>query len=219
MATPLDRATILDEARRQFARRGFAKTSLSDIVAPLGVGKTAIYHHFPGGKQELVDACLRREEEVVFDRMRHAIESHQDPRDQLRAVVLAKMEALGGLRVALGISTEVGRELIQLYQQHRRRFTEYEELLLKSVICRGQAARIFRPADAGRLAHALRVNLQVLEVPLAFEMKPTLMREHVDLILDLVFNGLVSPSQRRSARLRPATVPAQAPGATPRLSS
>lgn len=219
MATALDRATILDEARRQFARRGFANTSLADIVAPLGVGKTAIYHHFPGGKQELVDACLRREEEVVFDRMRHAVESHQDPRDQLRAVVLAKVEALGDLRAALGISTEVGRELIQLYQQHRRRFTEYEELLLKSVICRGQAARIFRPADAGRLAHALRVNLQVLEVPLAFEMEPALMREHVDLILDLVLNGLVSPDQRRSARPRPQAARAQAPGTRPPLSS
>lgn len=204
MTTRLDRDTILDEARRQFARRGFAQTTLTDIVAPLGVGKTAIYHHFPGGKQEIVDACLRREEEVVFDRMRHAAELHQDPREQLRAVVLAKVEALGELRVAHGISTEVGRELVQLYQQHRRRFNEFEELLLKSVICRGQAARVFRPTDAARLAHALRVNLQHLEVPLVFETEPARMRENVDLILDLVYHGLVSPSLRASGRPRPA---------------
>jgi len=205
MSTRLDRETILDEARRQFARQGFVKTTLTDIVTPLGVGKTAIYHHFPGGKEEILDACLRREEEAIFDRMRHAVELHQDPREQLRAVVLAKVEALGSLRVAHGISKAVGRELVQLYQQHRRRFNEFEELLLKSVICRGQAARVFRPTDAGRLAHALRVNLQHLEVPLVFEMEPARVREHVDLILDLVFNGLVNPSQRTRERLRPRT--------------
>jgi len=200
MSSPLNRDTILDEARRQLARRGFAKTTLADIVAPLGVGKTAIYHHFPGGKRELVEACLRREEELVFDRMRQAVESHPDPRDQLRAMILAKVEALGALRAALGISKQVGRELIQLYRLHRRRFTEYEELLLKSVICRGQAMRIFRTADAGRLAHALRVNLQHLEVPLVFGMEPARMGEHVDLILDLVFHGLVSPALRLGSR-------------------
>jgi AcrR family transcriptional regulator len=146
MGHTLDRTVILDEARRLFARRGFAKTSLNDIVSRLGVGKTAIYHHFPGGKGEIVDACLRRDEEALFESMRSAVERNSDPRERLRAMVLAKMAGLGQLRDRLGISPVVGRELIQLYQQHRRRFNEFEELLLKSIICRGQAERVADPA-------------------------------------------------------------------------
>lgn len=197
MDRTLDRSAILDEARRQFSRRGFKKTSLNDVVAALGVGKTAIYHHFPGGKGELVDACLKREEEVLFEALRAAVDCSQDPRLQLRAMLLTKAEQLRQLRDTYDISPSVGRELVELYQQHRRRFNQFEELLLKSIICRGQAMRLFRPTDAGRLAHALRVNFQHLEVPLVFEMRGERLAEHVDLILDLVLHGILSRAERQ----------------------
>ena len=60
MPGQLDREMILNEALTVFGRLGFRKASISDIVRPLGVGKTAIYHHFPGGKNEIIDTCLLR---------------------------------------------------------------------------------------------------------------------------------------------------------------
>jgi AcrR family transcriptional regulator len=196
MTQPLDRETILEAARRQFARHGFRKTSLADIVRSLGVGKTAIYHHFPGGKGEIVDCCLRHGEEAIFARVRAAVDSQWDPRDQLRAMILTKMEQLHELRASFAISAGVGRELVEIYQQHERRFNTFEELLLKAILVRGQGAGIFRTTDASKLAHALRVNLQHLEVPIVFEMDRERLEEHVDLILDLVLHGILSQEQR-----------------------
>ena len=40
--------------------RGYAGTSLGDILARSGGPRGSIYHHFPGGKQELVAEALRR---------------------------------------------------------------------------------------------------------------------------------------------------------------
>jgi TetR/AcrR family transcriptional regulator, lmrAB and yxaGH operons repressor len=40
--------------------RGYAGTSLGDVLARSGGPRGSIYHHFPGGKQELVTEALRR---------------------------------------------------------------------------------------------------------------------------------------------------------------
>ena len=40
------RQLLLDEAARLFSQQGFAKTSLSEIVANVGATKGALYHHW-----------------------------------------------------------------------------------------------------------------------------------------------------------------------------
>ena len=40
--------------------RGYSGTSLGDVLARSGGPRGSIYHHFPGGKQELVTEALRR---------------------------------------------------------------------------------------------------------------------------------------------------------------
>ncbi|MGY2084052.1 TetR/AcrR family transcriptional regulator [Blastococcus sp. SYSU DS0539] len=60
MARPFRQQTddgILDRAAALFARRGFAKTSLQDIAAAVGLSKAGLLHHFPS-KEALYDAVL-----------------------------------------------------------------------------------------------------------------------------------------------------------------
>jgi AcrR family transcriptional regulator len=51
---------LLDSARRLFGERGFAATSLDDVVAAAGVTKGALYHHFES-KRDLFRAVFERE--------------------------------------------------------------------------------------------------------------------------------------------------------------
>ena len=39
--------------------RGYEGTALSEVIAQSKAPKGSTYHHFPGGKDELVDAALR----------------------------------------------------------------------------------------------------------------------------------------------------------------
>ncbi len=192
MAEYLNRESILEEALRVFARHGFRKASLNDIVRGLGVGKSAIYHHFPGGKGEIVDACLQREEEAVIAEMRAAVEGHRDPRLQLRAMVAAKLEHITRLRDVLAISGEVGRELAQLYRRHERRFTLHEESLIESILRRGQETGHFRTADPQRLAGHLRTLLGPLELEIAFDPDDSRHQATLDAVFELLFYGLVA---------------------------
>ncbi|TNM41247.1 TetR family transcriptional regulator [Nocardioides albidus] len=51
---------MLDSAIVLFRERGVAATSLRDVVAHSGAPRGSIYHHFPGGKQELASEATRR---------------------------------------------------------------------------------------------------------------------------------------------------------------
>jgi len=71
------RQLLVDEASRLFSRHGFAKTSLSEIVANVGATKGALYHHFPN-KLELFATCYEQQAARVAEVVRCA-ESSDDP--------------------------------------------------------------------------------------------------------------------------------------------
>ena len=62
---------ILDRAAALFARRGFAKTSVQDVAAAVGLSKAGLLHHFPS-KDALYEAVLAQAEtlgEQVLDQV------------------------------------------------------------------------------------------------------------------------------------------------------
>ncbi|HEY0188106.1 MAG TPA: TetR/AcrR family transcriptional regulator [Cellulomonas sp.] len=64
------RARMVDGAVRLLASRGVPGTSFSEVVELTGAPRGSIYHHFPGGKDELVAAAV----ELAADRTRATLE-------------------------------------------------------------------------------------------------------------------------------------------------
>ena len=58
---------ILDRAAALFAQRGFAKTSLADVAAAVGLSKAGLLHHFPS-KESLHDA-VRAQADALGERV------------------------------------------------------------------------------------------------------------------------------------------------------
>lgn len=54
------RDQMLDSAITLFRERGVAATSLRDVVAHSGAPRGSIYHHFPGGKDQLAQEATER---------------------------------------------------------------------------------------------------------------------------------------------------------------
>lgn len=53
------REKILDVSFQLFAKKGYEKTSIQDIVNALGMSKGAIYHHF-SSKEEILESIAQR---------------------------------------------------------------------------------------------------------------------------------------------------------------
>jgi AcrR family transcriptional regulator len=53
------RERILYSAAELFRRQGYAATGLKQVVAAANAPFGSLYHHFPGGKEQLGDEVLR----------------------------------------------------------------------------------------------------------------------------------------------------------------
>ncbi|WP_373487936.1 TetR/AcrR family transcriptional regulator [Blastomonas sp.] len=53
-------------ATRLFQQRGLHAVGLNEILALAEAPKGSLYHHFPGGKQELAEACIARIASATF---------------------------------------------------------------------------------------------------------------------------------------------------------
>jgi AcrR family transcriptional regulator len=88
------RAALLDAGRRLFSTKGYSHSGREEIVASAGVTRGALQHHF-GDKQSLFVAVYEAmEQEVVARVATAAMNSGDDPVEQLRAGCHAYLDAV-----------------------------------------------------------------------------------------------------------------------------
>src|SRR5262245_39973537 len=82
------RQRILQSAFGEFYRYGFQAGSLNRIVDESGMTKGALFHHFPGGKQELGYAVV---DEVIWPRFQanwiEPLSRAQDPIQETKRII------------------------------------------------------------------------------------------------------------------------------------
>ena len=69
MAEPGARDRMIDGAAVLLAKRGLQGASFSEVLEATGAPRGSIYHHFPGGKDELVAAAIARVSERTLARL------------------------------------------------------------------------------------------------------------------------------------------------------
>ncbi|GAB3829397.1 TetR/AcrR family transcriptional regulator [Kribbella italica] len=77
--TPSNRARIESTAARLFRRNGYTGTGLKQISADAGAPFGSIYHHFPGGKQQLAETVIRSTGREYLDLVLGLLDGDPDP--------------------------------------------------------------------------------------------------------------------------------------------
>ena len=98
---------LLDGAMEQFARHGFAKTSMSDIAKASGVSRTSLYNTFPT-KDDVFRALSGRINERVYAAVVEAYRRPGSWDERLFGIINARVSWVYDLLHA----SEYGRELI-----------------------------------------------------------------------------------------------------------
>ncbi|MCY3414417.1 MAG: TetR/AcrR family transcriptional regulator [Candidatus Heimdallarchaeota archaeon] len=82
----MSKESILEISERLFMKRGYDGVSVKDITSECGLKKSSIYHHFPGGKEELYEQVVMHK----MDRLHHgiidAINEHKSIESQLESI-------------------------------------------------------------------------------------------------------------------------------------
>jgi AcrR family transcriptional regulator len=87
---PLDE--VLARLLRTFRKSGYDGASLSEISKATGLGKSSLYHHFPGGKVEMAERVLSHLEATLEHALFEPMRSQAAPEDKLNAM-LARLDA------------------------------------------------------------------------------------------------------------------------------
>ena len=140
------RRRILEVAAESFADRGYAGTSLNDVLKASRVTKGGFYFHFPS-KEALALAALRRKQEQWAGQVMAAVLRHPRALDQLEAMVQALCDLHKQDRSCRAISrlcTELGDEHPELRPQLGTQLTTWMDMVA-GILRKGQDEGDVRP--------------------------------------------------------------------------
>ena len=124
MARDNKKEIILETAVNLFYERGFAATSIRDIVRTVGVANATLYVHFKD-KDELLYAIVERVGDTLLGVITKAIETNDDPVACLRAMIGAQVCLIRDIRKEIKIYVEeqyqLSPDLKSKMRQHARK--------------------------------------------------------------------------------------------------
>ena len=181
---------LVAEARRLFARDGFAATSLDDVVAACGLTKGAFYHHF-SSKIELFAAVYEAEQRRITERVAAAAALEADPGKGVLRAIEAYLDAeteLGAQRITLmDAPSVIGWEEMRDVQ------SRYGLALVKGSIAVMREAGLVGEHDSDVLAQLLLSVLVESALLVTQAPDPASTRRTVERELRAIIEGLLAP--------------------------
>ena len=87
IAGPSPRERMIQSALILMGERGIEGTSFSQVIEHSGAPRGSIYHHFPGGKAQLVEEATRYAGDAVVQLLGSTVERADDPVAAVEAVI------------------------------------------------------------------------------------------------------------------------------------
>lgn len=137
--TPANRrAQLTAQLGQVFRERGYEGATLTQLAAATGLGKASLYHHFPGGKAEMLDVLVREAIALAETRAFARLEGPGPAQERLAAFIdgfadylqesggpcLLGVLALGSSRQAIGDLAGQMSEQMTLWRQRLERSFE-----------------------------------------------------------------------------------------------
>ncbi|UWZ81789.1 TetR/AcrR family transcriptional regulator [Occallatibacter riparius] len=84
-----EKAEIVDRLFVVFQDHGYEGASLADLSRATGLGKSSLYHHFPGGKEQMAEAVLEKGKAFIQAAVADVAKSAEPLKARVRRIVAA----------------------------------------------------------------------------------------------------------------------------------
>ncbi|HEX4477976.1 MAG TPA: TetR/AcrR family transcriptional regulator [Polyangiaceae bacterium] len=142
------RRQVLEAAVQALAKRGYAKTSVSDIALAAGMSKGAVHYHFES-KDDLIAKVLEHCATVAGERVREAWDRPGEPTERIRRAIhemrSMRKEGVPELRVLADLTAQglhdarLRTALGKVFETNRKQFVDH---LTKSLDAMGLKSKI-----------------------------------------------------------------------------
>jgi AcrR family transcriptional regulator len=191
------RERVLTIAEQLFATHGLARITMREVAEAAGMRQASLYHHAPGGKEQLYREVFER----MLERHRHGLNAAlqnagPDLRSRLAAVAdwYVLQEPMNFLRMMTSDMPALGEEIAAelsapAYQALMRPIT----LVFADAMARGEARRL----DPDLLAGSLLAILDAVALAATRCFSATPARENARQMIDVMVAGLQLPPAER----------------------
>ncbi|WP_052615063.1 TetR/AcrR family transcriptional regulator [Mycobacteroides abscessus] len=181
------RTAIIDAAAQMMYQKGVAATSLDDILAASGTGKSQLYHYFKD-RSELVKAVVERQTELVLAAQPTLTQiDSMDGVEQWAQAILANHDVPGGPFGSM--AAELKND--PAYQPAlAAAFGQWQSLLADGLIRMRDRGHLDRHEDPQRLAAAVLATLQGGMLMGRATMDITVLRDSLEMALDSIRRAL-----------------------------
>jgi AcrR family transcriptional regulator len=184
------RQQLVDVARQLFTERGYAGTSVEDIIERAGVARGALYHHF-AGKDALFAAVYQVVQAEVATAVVTAALAADDPAQAVYTGLSAFLDAcLQPEFRQIVVLDSVPVLQRQAWEEGDAERSEHSELDMLSRVLTPLAAAYLPDLDMDALAHVALGGLYGAALYIARSPEPATARARADAVLDTLITGL-----------------------------
>jgi AcrR family transcriptional regulator len=189
------REEILDVAAILFAKRGYPNTDVDSVADKLGVGKGTIYRYFPT-KSELFLAAVDRGMHGLTERVNQAVAAVADPIDRIVTAIGTYLEYFDEhpelVELFIQERAEFKDRAEPLYFQHHEASAEPWREMFRGLVAAGRV----RDLDVVQTGDAINSMLYGAVIANAVRGRRGQSAAQARRIVDLLFHGILSPSER-----------------------
>ena len=183
------REAILDVATGLFARYGFRKTSVADIIRDAGVARGTVYKYF-STKEDIFQAVIRREMQDMLCRVREEVEKESTARDRLRAAVLTHAAEIRKKVNVYRVTTDVLSDVIPRSEREVERLMEEARGVYAWILTEGVKAGEVVVDDVETTTWSIILAFKGIFMMTATGQIEERMPGVIDTLLDIIWNGL-----------------------------
>ena len=134
-AAAMSKEEVVDRLFAVFRDHGYDAATLSELSRGSGLGKSSLYHYFPGGKDDMAAAVIDRAAEWLRTNLTSAAEGAGAPRDRLARMLNALNTMYAGGKNACVLGNLVtGSSRRRLHDRLRETFLLWVAALRKLAV-------------------------------------------------------------------------------------
>lgn len=183
------KSEILEVAKGLFAQFGVKKVTTDDIARSARISKATIYKHYRN-KTEIFDEMVSIEARELLSAIRSAVDAEPTVVGKFRAHLLTRMEKTKELVNLYRLTQESWLDFRPHVAGLKEWFFNEEATIIRQIMQQGIDKGDLHIERLDLCAHISCIALQSIEFPWAFEEHGITASDYVDMMIDMMYNGI-----------------------------
>ena len=183
------REKIILTAQRLFARFGLRKTTVDEIINIAKIAKGTFYKYFPD-KEALFLEVVEKESASLITTVRDVVAEESTSQEKMKAYLITKVRKISELVNFCKVTRETVDEYWPQIEGIREKYLQEEQKIIFEVLKDGVSKGELDVVNPKLTAYAIVIAVKGLESSWMIDASPMELEKGVDLLLDVLFNGI-----------------------------